>query len=201
MHRRFALALTFVLLSTLLPLSSARAGGTVEERISTYPVSGRTGAELYQSIGQNGPVISGGRRTLAHTSFKLTWRRDYRKKDGGCVLAGAIPKLVITYTLPKPSAKLAPDVAASWKRFIDAIAAHEKVHGDQIRAMTEAIETESVGLFEPGDPGCKRIYGSLEPRLKALSDRRSEQSRAFDAVEMAPGGPIERLILDLVNGP
>ena len=194
--------LIFVTLFALLSLAvSAHAAGSVEERVVTYPVSGRTGAELYESIGRDGPVLSNGRSTIAHTTFKLTWRRDYRPKNGGCVLAGAVPRLIITYTLPKPSGKLPPDVAASWQRFIGGILAHEKVHGDQIRAMVEAIRAESIGLFEPGDAKCKRIYGSLEPKLKALSDQRQAQSRAYDKVEMAPGGPISRLVFDLIKGP
>ena len=197
---RFPVLIPATFLALLSLAVCAHAAGSVEERVVTYPVSGRTGAALYESIGRNGPVLSDGRSTVAHTTFKLTWRRDYRKQDGGCLLAGAVPRLIITYTLPKPSGKLPPDVAASWQRFIDGILAHEKVHGDQIRAMTEAIRAESIGLFEPGDANCKRIYGSLEPKLKALSDARQAQSRAYDKVEMAPGGPVERLILDLING-
>ena len=45
-----------------------------------------------ESIGENGPVISGSRRTIAHTTFQLTWGRDYRERaDGSCVIARNVP--------------------------------------------------------------------------------------------------------------
>jgi hypothetical protein len=103
--------------------------------------------ELYRSVGENGPVISGDRRTIAHTTFKLTWGRDYREQaDGSCVIARNVPKLIITYTLPKPRGGLPSSVATSWKRFYDGLLAHEKVHGQHIIEMVQAIEAVSVGL-------------------------------------------------------
>ncbi len=79
------------LLAALVAACSALAAQpalawTAAEQVKTYPVYGKSGPELYESIGQNGPVISGDRRTIAHTTFKLTWGRDYRERaDGSCV--------------------------------------------------------------------------------------------------------------------
>lgn len=70
------------------------------EQIKTYAISGDTGGALYQSIGERGPTA--GVQAIAHTTFKLTWRRDYRPQpDGACVLATAKPNLTIIYTWPK----------------------------------------------------------------------------------------------------
>lgn len=194
-------ALSRVVLALALLCAPAPAlAVTPIEETKTYRVTGATGAELYASIGANGPEISGGRRTIAHTTFKLTWRRDYRPQDdGSCVLASAVPRLVITYTLPKPAGKLAGPVASAWKRFADGLAAHEKVHGEQIVAMVEAIEAVSVGLSAPADPDCQKVRAVLQGHLKRLSDARVAESRDFDRVEMGAGGAVEQLILDLVN--
>ena len=174
--------------------------GKLLERTTHYDITGTTGAELYASIGEHGPETKGG-RVVAHTNFKLTWRRDYKPNDGGCTLVSAVPNLVVTYTLPKPSKSLGPAAERSWKTFVEAIAAHERVHGRQIIDMTRQMQTQSVGLSVMDDPGCTKIRTELTKRIAALSLAQRAAARDFDQVEMARGGPIEQLILALVNGP
>jgi predicted secreted Zn-dependent protease len=174
---------------------------TAAEQVKTYPVSGQSGAELYQSIGENGPVISGERRTIAHTTFQLTWRRDYQERGGDCVLASAKPKLIITYTLPRPRGGVPPGVASSWKRFYDGLAAHERVHGQYIVEMVQAIEAVSTGIRAANDPGCTKVRAELQGHLKRLSDEQRARGRAFDRIEMGDGGAVQQLVLDLVRGP
>jgi Predicted secreted Zn-dependent protease len=198
-HRVTAFALAAA--AAAFAVAPARAVTPIEET-KTYRISGSTGAELYRSIGAHGPEIAPGRRTIAHTTFKLTWRRDYRPQaNGSCVLATAVPKVIVTYTLPKPEGRLSGPLAASWQRFSDGLVAHEKVHGAQIVEMVKAIEAVSVGLSAPADPKCTKVRAVLQEHLKRLSDARVAEARAFDRVEMGPGGAVERLILDLVNGP
>lgn len=192
----------------VMPLSaclllSAPAGAAewrAVEKVSTYAVEGRTGADLYRSIGERGPKIGVG-RAIAHTTFTLTWSRKYEPRGDSCVLAMARPNLTITYMLPKPSTKLPDAVQKSWTTFATGLAAHEKVHGDHIREMVQAIEAYSVGLTEAGDPGCQTIRTTLTRRLSELSLQQRARSRDFDRVEMAKDGNVHQLILTLVNGP
>jgi predicted secreted Zn-dependent protease len=186
-------------LSAFAP-APATAGGSVSERVETYAVSGSTGAALYESIGLHGPKAGGG-RAIAHTGFRLTWRRDYQNRGSACVLASAVPKLVITYTLPKAKGRLSPDVAASWKTFVDGVAAHERVHGQHIRELVEKIEAASIGLSAENDPKCAKVRATLQARLKVLSDERVAREQDFDRAELSPGGTVHQLILTLVNGP
>ncbi|MBU4530958.1 MAG: DUF922 domain-containing protein [Hoeflea sp.] len=196
-----ATTVTAAALLTLLALVQPAHAWEAVEQVATYPVSGQSGFELYQSVGENGPVISGDRRTIAHTTFKLTWRRDYQEReDGSCVIAANIPKLIITYTLPKPRGQLPPGVASSWKRFYDGLAAHERVHGQHIIEMVQAIEAVSVGLGAPDDPGCHKTRAELQTHLKRLSDEQRARGRAFDRIEMGDGGAVQTLVLGLVNG-
>ena len=98
-----------IVLSALVVMSFPALAWEPQEKIATYSVRGGSGAELYKEIGRKGPVIGDGRRTVAHTTFKLTWRRDYQPRgDGSCVLAGAVPRLIITYTLPEAAGPLSP---------------------------------------------------------------------------------------------
>ncbi len=198
--RRIVSSATVV--AAFIALTGPALAWKAAEQVKTYPVSGQSGAELYRSIGANGPVISGERRTIAHTTFQLTWRRDYRERaDGGCVIAVNVPKLIITYTLPKPRGGVPQGVASSWKRFYDGLAAHERVHGQHIIEMVKAIEDISVGLSAPNDPGCHKVRAELQNHLKRLSDEQRARGREFDRIEMGDGGAVQQLVLGLVNGP
>lgn len=192
---------TLILLAAAMSVPvAAHADWKPAERVETYRVSGRTGIDLYRSIGENGPTIGVG-RAIAYTDFKLLWSRDYRPQpDGSCTLVTARPSLTITYRLPKPSGELPGAVRQAWKTFIDGITAHEKVHGDIIVDMVRQIEAVSVGLNAPADPGCKKVREALQAKLGPLSQAQRQRSRDFDRDEMGDGGNVHRLILALVNG-
>ncbi len=185
--------------AVLLP-AIAQAGWKPVEQTKTYAIYGHTGAELYESIGKNGPEL-GRTRAIAYTDFKLTWRRDYRPQtDGSCKLVSARPKLIITYKLPKPASKLSASTKRRWTTFINGITGHEKVHGEQIIDMVQKIIAVSVGFSHASDPKCKKIYGELKKHLSRLSKEQRANSRDFDKREMRSGGNVHRLILDLVDG-
>ena len=196
--RRFVTSAT--VMAACIGLVAPALAWEAAEQVSTYGISGQSGPELYRSIGEHGPVIGGGRRAIAHTTFKLTWRRDYQERGGNCVIASAKPKLIITYTLPKPRGGLPPGVATSWKRFADGLATHERVHGQYIIDMVQAIEAVSTGLSAQNDPGCKKVRAGLQSHLKRLSDQQRARGREFDRIEMSAGGAVHSLVLELVNG-
>lgn len=179
---------------------SAHADWQAIERVVTYPVRGSSGIELYQDIGHRGPTVGKGTRAIAHTNFKLTWKRNYEVQGNACVLTTAVPKLVITTTLPKAVSPLPSPTRENWAVFRDGIATHERQHGMFIIAMTKEIEAATVGLSVPDDPGCKKIKGVMTEKLGAISRAQQKQSNEFDRVEMGQGGAIPKLILDLVNG-
>lgn len=170
------------------------------EREQSYVVQGSTGPELYASIGERGPQVGGLVRTIAHTTFKLTWTRDYQPRDGGCVLASARPKLTITYTLPKAASRLSGTARSHWDLFISGVRDHEKVHGVMIKDMVREIERASIGLTVADDPNCRKIRQELTRRLAAISQEQRRKSREFDRIELGDGGNIHQLILRLVNG-
>jgi predicted secreted Zn-dependent protease len=154
---------------------------------------------LYASIGESGPLI-GTTRTIALTSWELKWSRTYEPQGNACALVSAKPFLIITTTLPKPKAKLNDPAARLWKTFIDGIAAHEKVHAADIRAMTDGIISATVGLTIQNDPQCKLIRAEVLKLVSAANEGYKAKSRAFDRAEMADGGNVHALILGLVNG-
>lgn len=189
-----------MIVASALPLSAQSSRWNPAEQIKTYAISGNTGAELYHSIGERGPTA--GVQAIAHTTFKLTWRRDYRPQpDGACVLATARPNLTIIYTLPKAPARLPSAVAAGWRTFISGVEIHERVHGDHILDMVRKIEVFSTGLRAEDDPKCQKVRVVLQQRLGELSNEQRQRGRDFDRDELSPGGRVHQLILALVNGP
>ncbi|ACP23333.1 hypothetical protein NGR_b18860 (plasmid) [Sinorhizobium fredii NGR234] len=194
-ERRFILLLACLASSP----SAAKADWRAVEQVKSYTIAGQSGPELYASIGERGPKL-GPTRAIAHTSFKLTWSRKYEVQGDACVLVSALPKLAITYTLPKPAMPLPVATREHWEAFIAGVHKHELVHGDFIKEMVNKIEIATVGLTVPADPQCRKIKSEMTKRLGALSNAQRQQSRDFDRAELNDGGNIHRLILDLVNG-
>jgi predicted secreted Zn-dependent protease len=180
--------------------AAAHADWKPVEKIEHYQVSGRSGIDLYRSIGENGPQVGVG-RAIAFTDFKLLWSRDYRPQpDGSCTLASARPSLTIIYRLPKASGDMPAATRRLWETFVTGVAAHEKVHGEFIVDLVKAIEATSIGLSAPNDPDCQKVRAELQSRLGPLSQEQRRRSREFDQVELTDGGNVHRLVLALVNG-
>jgi predicted secreted Zn-dependent protease len=193
---RFAI----LVLTALLAVPAWARDWQPKEVVKPYSISGSTPIELYESIGANGPVIGEGRRTIAVTRWDLKWRRDYQPDGNACVLKSALPFLTITYALPKPKAKLADNVARLWKTFSDGIAAHERVHGQDVIAMVDGIIAETVSLRAENDPECKLIRAEVLKRVEAANEAYKVKARAFDQAEMSKNGNVQQLILAFVNG-
>lgn len=179
--------------------SAARAEGQTVEQVKTYAISGTTASELYASIGERGPQAGMG-RAIAHTNFKLTWQRKYEPQGGACTLVSAKPKLIITYTLPKPSGPLPAAVQQRWDVFYEGVRRHELVHGQMIKDMVATIEKTTIGVSVANDPNCKKVRQEIIKPLSEASLAQREKSRGFDRIELGDGGNVHRLILGLVNG-
>lgn len=194
------LAMMVPTLAVAVPVTASARDWQPVEQIKTYAITGKTGAELYEAIGARAPQAGGG-LAIAHTSFKLTWTRTYTPQGSACAITVAKPKVIITYTLPKPANKLSADVGASWGRFIAGVEKHERVHGTFIQDLVQQIQDFSLGLRVENDPSCQKIRQVLTARLGELSKAERAKNVEFDRVELSPGGNVHQLILALVNGP
>jgi predicted secreted Zn-dependent protease len=201
MQHRFAPAVLLTATSLLLGAMPAHAQWKAVEQVKSYSITGSTGPELYASMGERGPTIGkSGVRAIAHTNFDLKWRRDYRPEGTSCRLVSAKPFLTITYTLPKPKGTLPPQTRKLWDTFSRGIAAHERVHGEQIREMVDQIIANTVGVTVENDPDCRKIRDVIQTPLGAASQLQRQKARDFDKIEMGNGGNVHQLILNLVNG-
>jgi predicted secreted Zn-dependent protease len=189
----------FLLLAPLLPPPAFAAEVRAAERFMPYAVSGSSGIELYRSIGEHGPKSRNG-RAIALTDYRLTWTRKYVPEGGSCRLTTAVPHLTLITHLPKPSGDLPARTGALWTTFIAGITAHERVHGEIIKATVDAIRSATEGLTVPDDPACRKVRAEVTKRVAALADEMRKKNRDFDHVEMGKGGNVQQLILALVNG-
>jgi predicted secreted Zn-dependent protease len=189
----------FLLLAPLLPFPAFAAEVQAAEKIVPYAISGGSGIELYRSIGEHGPKSRNG-RAIALTDYRLIWTRRYVPEGGNCRLTTAVPHLTLITHLPKPSGKLPARTDALWATFIAGITAHERVHGEIIKATVDAIRSATEGLTVPGDPSCRKIRAEVTKRVAALAAEMRRKNRDFDRVEMGKGGNVQQLILALVNG-
>lgn len=198
MRRPAALALTVAALIVSLPHTAHARDWQATENTVHYTIDGATGIQLYQSIGENGPKVSI-KRAIAVTEYELLWGRDYTPDGNNCRLTRAQPFLTINYTLPKPRGRLSGAMAAKWDAFSQGIRVHEQVHGDYIRAMVDDIIGQTAGLVMEGDPDCRKARAEVERRVILAHERYKDANRRFEASEMAPGGNVHQLILDLVQ--
>ncbi len=201
---RMLVTVNFRLLAVAMCIASlpmtARAEWQAVEKVKTYAITGTSGRELYDSIGERGPLLGPKVRAIAHTHFKLTWTRKYEPQpDGVCMITANVPKLIITYTLPKPSAQLPPSTRKSWQKFIAGVEAHERVHGGFIKDMVKEIEAVSIGFSVPDDPKCSKIRVELTKRLGEISNKERRRNSDFDKVEFSDGGNLQQLVLKLVK--
>jgi predicted secreted Zn-dependent protease len=202
---RVKIACRFLLPSLVACLVALPAAAGAEwqavEKVETYAISGKSGIELYTSIGERGPKVGSLGRAVAYTNFKLTWSRKYEPQGDVCTLVSARPKLTIIYVLPKPADRLPDALRKKWETFYAGVRSHEQVHGEMIKDMVKAIEATTVGMSVSGDPNCRRIRKEIVKPLSEASLAQRQKSRDFDRVEMNDGGNIHQLILRLVNEP
>ncbi len=199
-HWGITVALVVLAFNHPLCLPAHAAQWQANEQIKPYSISGKTSRELYRSIGKNGPRIGDGRKTIAHTTFDLKWRRNYKPRGNSCVLVSAKPFMTIIYTMPKPRLKLREPTASQWKHFYNGILIHEKVHGTYARELVERIIKTTVGLTVKNDRKCQKIRAEVLTRVKAAYGEYGARSGKFDRAEMTTGGNVRGLVNVLLRG-
>lgn len=186
------ISLTLALMAT--PALAAEPPVTLK----TYPVSGATGMELYESIGRNGPK-GGDSGAIAQTVMNLKWKRLFDERSGDCYLVKLQPVVTITMILPKPKGALSGDLKARWTRFADGVRSHEDVHVDMIRTFLAQAQASAAGAMVRGDKSCAKVKAEVSRRLDEALAAHKARNRDFDRLELSDGGNVHRLILNLVE--
>jgi predicted secreted Zn-dependent protease len=181
--------------AAVVALPSSALAGEASVKVKAYPISGSTGFELFQSIGENGP--NGGAH-VAHTDPKLVWKRLFDERGGSCYLVHACPQVSFVQIYPKPSGRLSGSTRAVWDKFIAAVRKHEDTHVRMFRQMVVETEASLAGMFEPDDRTCAKIKASVQAKLEEAQQAYRARSRAFDRAELGPQGPLSEVLRDLM---
>lgn len=176
------------------------AAEQVKVKTRTYAISGRNGAELYQSMVRQGPRHGFVSRAIAQTSYTVEWQAEVVSAGAACRVVRALPVLSVTYTYPQPSRAMSAEMNQRWRRFMTGVKKHEERHGSIARQMVRSAEASVRNLKVGNDPGCIRTRAEVKKRADKIYAAYEARQIKFDAREHRDGGNIDRLILGLVKG-
>jgi predicted secreted Zn-dependent protease len=151
-------------------------------RVDTYPVSGRSAAEIRADLNRAGPLsVADAKRFDALTTWNLKWSLRFDRSGGGCSLAEATILLDIIVLLPELTdpAELSPRTMATWKAYREALDAHEMGHVENQRQGAAALQirfNEFEGVWE----SCRELTAALKAEGDAVIQTIFAADRAHD---------------------
>ena len=175
---RVAIRIAAAVAVLLMAASSSCADVRVVTEKQTYPVSGRTGAELYTSMQKKAPRRTIFTQDLAQFRFEFTVRHGMGVDGRVCSIQGGTFNVKMTVTYPQTIDKLSPKTGQAWARLIAdmhrAEAARTRIARQSMRDLMDA----TLRLKTANDPTCTKIRGHLNRlRRKALADHDASQYR------------------------
>ena len=193
----FAIATSAAVL--LAGLTTVQARVIVKERTTYYTVSGKTGKALFASIGKRGPKLNA-RHAIATTTSQLKIRNFKPKLTRTRCEVGSVDVLVnITYRYPrwKGERRARPAVRKAWKRFMNKVSQHEKIHGqiakDQAREVEKALRNSS-GRVSRGCSDFSRKIGRKFSRIIRQADRRHRRLDRRDGRVWSRNARLQRAL-------
>ncbi|MBE7158727.1 MAG: DUF922 domain-containing protein, partial [Rhodospirillales bacterium] len=108
------IALALALGASVVVFAPALADTKVEVKTKTYNISGRTGEALVAAMDRKGPRQGFTARAIAQTKYTVGWEFEWETQNGACRLAKADGLLNMTYTYPKISNDVSPDLQRRW---------------------------------------------------------------------------------------
>src|SRR5438874_708319 len=152
------------LLAMLLACAPARPGLKVQPipsvrsaiAVEYYDVSGATPEEVRGRLSAAGPSGTDGRHYDARTEWQVRWHYPHQRDPSGCRTGDPDVELKIHYLMPRLDEATTSDaVRRRWRRYLDALQAHEEGHADNGRAAARAVVDELRAL--PPRPTCEEL--------------------------------------------
>ena len=154
-------------------------GVTGRTTVVYYDIHGRTVEELRADMERLGPKIDGD-SYVGETGSPMRWGWRTRSMGGAsCTIHDVTVSLDAQITLPRwtPPADAEPGLAAEWKRFVDAVEAHEAGHKDISAKAAREIIDRVQGLTA----SCSQIEVRGNDIARSIVERAHEQQQAYDA--------------------
>jgi predicted secreted Zn-dependent protease len=188
------IAAAYVLLAT-----SASAEVKVSVKQKNYDISGASGTALLDAMDRRGPKHGFLTRAIAQTGYTVGWEIEWAMANGTCRVKNARADLAITYTFPRVTNRLTPELNRRWTKFIKGVRKHEEMHGKLARQMVRAAEREVSGMTMRNDPHCSKSRSIVKRKVAAIYAEYEARQVQFDSKEHRDGGQVEGLVDALVR--
>lgn len=188
-----------IVAACMLFAGSATAEIKVSVKRKNYDISGTNGAALLDAMDRRGPKHGFLTRAIAQTGYTVGWQIEWAMANGTCRVKKATADLAITYTFPRVTTRLPPDLNRRWTRFMDGVRMHEETHGKLARQMVRAAEREVAGMSMQNDPDCAKSRRAVKRKMAAIYADYERRQVQFDSREHREGGPVEGLVNALLR--
>jgi predicted secreted Zn-dependent protease len=151
-------------------------------RTDTYPVSGRTAAEIRADLNRAGPLsVADARRFDALTTWGLKWTLQYKRAGSGCSLESATVLLDIVVLLPElaETPELPARTLAAWQTYRQALETHEMGHVENQRRGALALQNK-FNEFDGFWDNCRDLSAALKAEGDAAIQNIFAADRAYD---------------------
>lgn len=146
-----------------------------------YALVGQTALELDQHMRQVGPPDSAGTRWFALTEPLFNWEDTCVCDGNGCVTGPVSVTVTVNYTLPTwdPPGDADPVLVGQWAFFEDAVATHERGHGDSASTCGQWLGEAFVAL--PPQPSCEGVDSAMSGASGAVFAECRAAQGAYEA--------------------
>ena len=180
-------------------VGSANAGLRIKERTQYYSITGKTGKQLFRSIGRRGPRRG---HAIATTKTSVKIRNIRTKKRGrSCVVTRADVIVTLTYTLPRwrGSTRASRRVRKRWNAFAARVNRHEKKHGQISKNYAKKLYREIRRMKGRVSRNCRDFGKRAERRIVKLQSQAERQHALFDRREDRSSARVRRLQVALIS--
>lgn len=174
----------------------------VKERTIYYPVNGKNGNELTESMLKGGKRNINLHHAIAATSTNYEIGDAEIEIDNRRCRVKKIDVIVeIKYVFPKwnGSSRATPELRAAWNKFYKELVRHEKTHGKIAKEGAKQLERELQRISGTVALGCNDFGAFSEVRLNAIGRLLKSRQDAFDMREDFITSRISRLQATLID--
>lgn len=186
----------------VLPTSS-EARILLKEKTQYYSVSGSTGQEIFKSMLEKGPKISGrSGHFLATTEIEYEFPNfTMELVDGKCVPKNADVVVKASYTLPKwrGSGKATSSTRRAWKKFAREVIWHEKEHVSIAVKHAEEMEKVLRTTIGYASLNCSDFSWKLGIKARRVGSKHNRMQKRFDRKDLRRGGRGYKAQADLIR--
>ncbi len=166
-----------ILSSLLVTPSFVSAAPGVDTETNYYEIYGATAAQLRKEMKLSSSIVENGETFDAYTYWEVSWKTNWRPKNGNCYLTKVSTNVSVRFTLPKWMNRdgAEQNLRSKWDRYYSALIQHENAHKNFGIQAAEDIEKEILALQPNG------VCGLFEKEINQISERILDHYKILNA--------------------